>query len=161
MKKYMFILALLSSFSVQAKEYDWTPVFKGWETGCDTGGIMDLGYNPKLEYSKYVEKPIRKKEVEKYEGGKSVYVVDTFKVKQGTYYGMPISEIIIDGYERSEMSSVSFVIDLPIKSVKDILKSKNVKFKKVYSDYLSEMKQVMMSPIKNDKNKTLMLCWFG
>ena len=157
MKKYMFILALLSSFSVQARDYDWTPVFKGWEAGCNTGDIMHLGYDKKLEYNKYVEKPIRKKEVE----DRTTYLVDTFKVKQGTYYGMPISEIIIDGAERGEMVSVSFIIDLPIKSVKETLKSKNVKFKKVYSDYLSEMMQVMMSPVKNDKNKTLMLCWFG
>ena len=85
MKNYVFILLLLCSCSLHAKEYDWTPIFKKWESGCDTGGIIDLGSNPKLTYSKYVEKPIvTKREIEYYEGGKSIYVEETFKIKQGT-----------------------------------------------------------------------------
>jgi len=159
-KYYVFIMGLFFSFSLHAKEYDWTPVFKGWELGCDIGYIMDIGSNSKLEYNKYVEKPKEKKDVQHFEGGRTIYVEKTYKVKQGVYYSMPIVEIIEGYYDESEGGKFSFIINLPLKSVKAILKARNVKFKSIYSEYADEMRHAVITPAENDKQKTEVSCSF-
>lgn len=159
---------------------DWTPLFKDWEDGCSFGDEYQNFVN-KLFYFKNADTPftgfvvlpviytgsfnpqIKREDHPKYDDG--AYTNFSFKVTNGTYYGIPVREI---GYYIGNSHGLSggyLELDPTDAQLREFLEK--VKFKStetvMYEDYANggEFEEVMFdnkAVVNVEKDKITIVC---
>ena len=170
MKRTTFLTAAIMAFSlpatVMAKPVDWTPVLSSLENGCDQSTVI-LAIQDSFKYQApklRLREPYQSSVVKTTKGQKASKANKPFGdyessvyIKDGFYYGLPLERITyyFDNYGSSFLV-FELALNAPLSKSKQQLKSKNVRYKKVWNEVSEAMDYAV---VEGNSNKTYVRCY--